>query len=73
MPTLAAGWTRYYVLRGVGYCKDADPFTGTSDSVAPMPWKGMADDPFDRSAARPVDRAYQRYLDTYQTRASESR
>ncbi|MGC8643045.1 MAG: FG-GAP-like repeat-containing protein, partial [Isosphaeraceae bacterium] len=27
LPALASGWTRGYVLRAVGYCKDADPFT----------------------------------------------
>src|SRR5262249_38509764 len=27
------GWTRSFILRAVGYCKDADPFTATSDAV----------------------------------------
>ena len=45
-PALRPGWSRSYVLRTVGYCKDADPFTGGSDEVGPLPWRGMPDYPF---------------------------
>ena len=38
---LPPGWTRGYVLRW-GYCKDADLFTASGDSVGPLPWKGMS-------------------------------
>ena len=37
VPGLALGWTRCYVLRTVGYCKDADLFTATGDTVGPLP------------------------------------
>ena len=69
VPDLLAGWTRSYVLRTVGYCKDADPFTAASDAVGPLPWKGMPAYPFARAGERPFDPFYQTYLSTYQTRA----
>src|SRR5262249_51720370 len=46
LPTLPEGWTRSYVLRSYGYCKDADPFTAESDTVEPLPWRGMPAFPF---------------------------
>jgi tetratricopeptide (TPR) repeat protein len=72
-PALPAGWTRSYVLRAVGYCKDADPFTAASDTVGPLPWRGMPDEyPFGPAGERPRDDAYRAYLSEYQTRHSEA-
>ncbi|CAN5646731.1 hypothetical protein BH23PLA1_BH23PLA1_27520 [soil metagenome] len=68
VPGLPEGWTRSFVLRAIGYCKDADPFTATSDTVGPLPWKEMPDFPFGPEAERPRDEEYQAYLRTYQTR-----
>lgn len=68
LPSLPEGWARSYVLRTVGYCKDADPFTATSDTVGPLPWRGMGPFPFATDGERPRDAAYQRYLNEYQTR-----
>jgi hypothetical protein len=70
VPALAPGWTRSFVLRTYGYCKDADPFTAGSDSVEPLPWRGMPAYPFGREVTRPRDRAYEAYLRTYQTRGA---
>ncbi|WP_152051273.1 FG-GAP-like repeat-containing protein [Tautonia marina] len=67
-PALPEGWTRSYVLRSYGYCKDADPFTGGSDTVGPLPWKGMPAYPFEEGVERPNDPVYQEYLERYQTR-----
>ena len=67
-PELPAGWSRSFVLRAVGYCKDADPFTATSDHVEPLPWRAMPAFPFDLERKRPEDPAYRDYLETYQTR-----
>ena len=67
-PALPEGWTRSYVLRAVGYCKDADPFTATSDPVGPLPWRGMPAFPFGPEGERPRDPAYEAYLREYQTR-----
>ncbi len=68
LPLLPDGWTRSFVLRTYGYCKEADPFTATSDSVGPLPWKGMGHFPFGPEGERPIDPAYSRYLREYQTR-----
>jgi hypothetical protein len=68
LPELPAGWTRSYVLRGYGYCKDADPFTAGSDTVGPLPWRGMPPFPFAHDVTRPDDPAYESYLRVYQIR-----
>jgi hypothetical protein len=68
LPPLPEGWTRSYVLRSYGYCKDADPFTALSDTVEPLPWRGMPAFPFGRDVKRPADPAYEAYLREYQTR-----
>jgi hypothetical protein len=68
VPPVQAGWTRSFVLRAVGYCKDADPFTATSDTIGPMPWKGMGQYPFGSGGERSADPAYRSYLREYQTR-----
>jgi hypothetical protein len=68
VPSLPSGWSRSYVLRAVGYCKDDDLFTATGDSVEPLPWKGMTAYPFGPEGRRPEDPAYRAYLEEYQTR-----
>jgi tetratricopeptide (TPR) repeat protein len=68
LPPLPTGWTRSYVVRGIGYCKDADPFTATSDSIEPLPWRGMPEFPFGPGVMRPHDAAHESYLRLYQTR-----
>jgi tetratricopeptide (TPR) repeat protein len=65
---LPPGWTRSYVLRTIGYCKDADPFTAISDTVEPLPWRGMPAFPFGREVRRPADPAYEAYLRDFLTR-----
>jgi hypothetical protein len=62
------GWTRSYVLRSIGYCKDADPFTATSDTVEPLPWRKMPEFPFAAGMVRPRSADFDAYLRTYQTR-----
>ena len=69
-PALSPGWIRSFVLRAVGYCKDADPFTATSDDVGPLPWRGMPAYPFGPEGERPRDPAYAAYLREYLTRPS---
>lgn len=73
LPPLPEGWTRAFMVKSVGYCKDADPFTAGSDNVGPLPWKGMPAFPFGREGERPLDPDYERYLKTYQTRPAGSR
>ena len=74
LPALPEGWTRSFILKSVGYCKDADPLTAGGDRVDPLPWRAMPEYPFaDSNTKRPADAAYQRYLDEYQTRPAGGR
>jgi hypothetical protein len=73
LPALPEGWTRGFVLKAVGYCKDADPFTATSDRIEPLPWREMPAFPFAVDATRPYDPEYEAYLREYQTRAISPR
>jgi tetratricopeptide (TPR) repeat protein len=73
VPPLPAGWTRSYVLRAVGYCKDADPFTATADDVGPLPWRGMPDLPFGPEGERPHDPAHAEFLRRYLIRPAGGR
>jgi hypothetical protein len=68
LPLLPAGWTRAYVLRAFGYCKDTDPFTATSDTIEPLPWRGMPAFPFAAGVTRPATAAHDDYLREFQTR-----
>jgi tetratricopeptide (TPR) repeat protein len=68
VPALREGWTRSYLLKAVGYCKDADPFTATGDQVGPLPWRGMPEFPFANGVERPSDPRYDQYLRQYQIR-----
>ena len=68
LSALPPEWTRGFVLRAVGYCKDADLFTATGDSVGPLPWRGMGSYPFGTADRRPSDPEYDSYIWEYQTR-----
>jgi tetratricopeptide (TPR) repeat protein len=68
LPPLKPGFERTFVLRTFGYCKDADPYTAQSDTVGPLPYRGMPDYPFGKDKERPQDQEYKKYLETYQTR-----
>ncbi len=68
LPPLPERWTRSYVLRSYGYCKDADPFTASSDTVGPLPWRGMPEFPFGPEVKRTNDPSHDKYLREYQTR-----
>jgi tetratricopeptide (TPR) repeat protein len=73
LPALPEGWSRSYVLKSFGYCKDADPFTAGSDDVEPLPWRGMPPFPFAAGTRRPDDPAHRAYLGEFQTRPAGSR
>ena len=56
-PPLPEGWTRAFILRFIGYCKDADPFTAASDTVGPLPGGRC---PHSRSAPKASGRSTRR-------------
>ncbi len=73
LPELLTGWTRRFVLRLVGHCKDADLMTGASQTVGPLPYRAMPRYPYDpETEGRSVDEAYRDYLGTYQTRPAST-
>ena len=47
---------------------DADPFTATSDTIEPLPWRGMPAFPFAAGVTRPATQAHDDYLREFQTR-----
>jgi hypothetical protein len=73
LPDLPPGRTRGYVLRATGYCKDADLFTASGDTVGPLPWKGMPSYPFGPDGIHPDDDADRAYLREFQTRPARRR
>lgn len=73
VPPLEPGWTRSYVVRARGYCKDADPCTAGSDSVEPLPWRGMPPYPFKSGVQPPSDPKRLSYIRDYQTRPAGGR
>jgi len=58
-----AGWKRDYILHNVGWDKDCDPNVRQCATVAPMPFRNLANDPAGEDSA-----AYRDYLRTWQTR-----
>src|SRR5205807_7877664 len=55
LPTLPGGWTRDFVLRAWGYCKDCGPFTATGDTIEPLPFHGMSAYPYGAKKHYPQD------------------
>ncbi len=45
LPPLPAGWTRSFVLRTYGYCKDTSVTTVTGGQVGPLPFRAMPNYP----------------------------
>ncbi|MFO0936565.1 MAG: FG-GAP-like repeat-containing protein [Gemmataceae bacterium] len=45
LPHLKEGWTRSFVLRTRGYCKDTSPTTATGGEIGPLPFRGMPNYP----------------------------
>lgn len=68
LPPLAAGWTRSFVLRTWGYCKDCGPFTATGDRIEPLPFQAMSTYPPLPGEHYPDDALHREYRRTYNTR-----
>jgi hypothetical protein len=63
LPPLPTAWTRSFVLRTRGYCKDTSTTTVTGGSVGPLPFRGMPNYPHFGAARPPATDA-----DTWHTR-----
>ncbi|MEZ6061129.1 MAG: CRTAC1 family protein [Planctomycetaceae bacterium] len=68
-----AGWTRDFVLRNVGYDKDANLGTIYGQSSEPYPFKAMTSYPFAADDSPPQTPDYVQWLNEYQTRTMPSR
>ncbi len=68
LPSLPEGWSRSFVLRTWGYCKDASPFTATGTTVEPLPFHAMSNFPPGPGERYPETPKHREYLRTYQTR-----
>jgi tetratricopeptide (TPR) repeat protein len=68
LPPLPEGWTRSFVLRTWGYCKDCAPFTAHGDTVEPLPFHAMKAYPPGPNERYPDSPKYRDYLRKYNTR-----
>jgi len=53
LPPLPSGWQRTYFLHSEGWEKDGDPNVSCSQTVEPLPYRGMVDDPCSGRSAAP--------------------
>jgi len=65
---LPAGWTRSFVLRTHGYCKDTATTTVTGGAVGPLPFRAMPNYPHFGTARPPAAGA-----DRWHTRPASGR
>ncbi len=64
----AAGMTRSFILKTDSYCKDMDLYTATPETLAPLPFHGMSQYPYDSNETYPRDARHQAYQQEYNTR-----
>jgi len=62
------GWVRDFVVRNVGWDKDADLNTVYGQMSEPYPFQAMTHYPFASTDEEPASTAYKAYLSTFQTR-----
>jgi tetratricopeptide (TPR) repeat protein len=67
LSTLPEGWIRDYFFYAFGWIKDGDPNTVHSETVTPLPFRGMPGYPYDSSHSRVADKIAQNLAD-YLTR-----
>jgi hypothetical protein len=68
LPALPPGWTRSFVLRTWGYCKDCGPFTATGATIEPLPFRAMSTYPYGPDEHYPQDAAHDDYRKRFNTR-----
>lgn len=71
IPAPQSGMIRSFVLISHAYCKDMDPYTGTPETLEPMPFRGMTRYPYPEHE-RPAETDEQRRVrEIYHTRMIE--
>jgi tetratricopeptide (TPR) repeat protein len=69
LPVLPSGWTRSFVLKTWGYCKDCGPFTATGATIEPLPFQAMSAYPYGPDEHYPEDAAHEQYRKQFNTRS----
>jgi hypothetical protein len=67
-PTPPAGWKRDFLLKVDGWAKDGDLNTAFSQSVEPLPFRGMSRYPYPAGERYPDGPAHKAYRKEYNTR-----
>lgn len=65
---LPEGWTRDFLIRGVGWVKDGDLNTAKGQTVLPLPFHGMKAYPPGKNDVYPTSEEYIKYMEEYNTR-----
>jgi hypothetical protein len=68
LPPLPTGWTRTFLLYADGYSKEMDINSASPDEVAPLPFHGMKNYPYERPERYPLTAARRAYIENYNTR-----
>jgi hypothetical protein len=71
LPVAREGWTRSFILVSHAYCKDMDLYTGTPQTLEPLPFRGMSKYPYPATEKYPEAPEHQTFLRTYNTRIIE--
>ena len=67
-PPLREGSVRTFLLETGGWCKDMDYYTGTPETVEPLPFRGMESYPPPGGKGYPVDDAHRAWRREWNTR-----
>jgi hypothetical protein len=70
--TMPDGWIRDYFFYAFGWIKDGDPNTVHSETVTPLPFRGMPGYPYDPSATSKDEEIAQGMTDYLTRRAEET-
>lgn len=73
IPELPSGWTRDFIIHGVGWVKDGDLNTASGQTVEPLPFHGMTSYPYGEEENYPTDKDHAKYRNEYNTRTVTSR
>ncbi len=68
LPALPAGWRRDYLLKVDGWAKDRDANTAYSQTVEPLPFRGMSGYPYPADEPYPDTPELRAYREKYNTR-----
>jgi hypothetical protein len=68
LPSLSTGWTRTFLLYAVGYSKEMNPRSATTDTLAPLPFRAMTKYPYGPDEHYPDNAAHRDYLARDNTR-----